>query len=162
MLCWNFTRTPCRRRAMSGHDNRCTCNTWWCCGNCSPLRKALNQACQTKPLTKQCASYVKVIYIFYYGKIGSLCSSTLNGVTEIRLHQLIFTPNATARGQLGTGLCKKLAVKLHWQTHSIFSPIHWTFCAAHTETWSTQSLPQRSFLFTVVVKQLLNVVLHSW
>lgn len=148
---------------MSGHDSRCTCNASWCWGNCSPPKKVPNQACQTKPLTKQCASYVKVIYIFYYGKTGSLCSSTLNGVTEkTRLHQLIFTPNAKAHGQLGTGLCKNLAVELHWQTHSTFSPIHWTVCAAHTELWSIQPLPRGSFLFKVVVKQLLNVILHSW
>lgn len=45
MFCWNITRTPWRRRrAMSGHGSRCTCNPWRCWEN-SPLPKKS----QTKP-----------------------------------------------------------------------------------------------------------------
>lgn len=112
----------------------------------TPLSQKLpNKACQTKSLTKQCACYVKIIHIFCYSKIGTLCSSAINGVTETRADQLISTPAATVHGQQGTGLCKNLAGDLHWQTHSIFSPIHCTRCAAHTEPWSIQPLPRFFF-----------------
>lgn len=98
-------------------------------GELPPPKKVPNEDCQTKPLTKQCAFYVKIIHIFCYGKIGTLCSSTLNDVREARLYQLISIPTATARGQQGTGLCRKLAVDLHQQTHSIHSLD--TLCCPH-------------------------------
>lgn len=130
-------------------------------GGTPPSQKSPKD-CQMKSLTKQCASCVKIVHIFCYGKISTLCPSTLNDITETRLYQLISIPAATACGQQGTGLCKNLAVDLDWQTHSIFSPIHWTCCAAHTELWSIQPLPWGFLLFKVVVKQLLNLILYSW
>lgn len=114
-------------------------------GGSSPLSKKVpNEACQTKPLTKQCAAYVQIIHIFCYGQIDTFYSSTLNGVTETWLHQMISIPFATAHGQQGTGLCRNLVwtcpskptassrsftgyVVLPTPSHGASSHYHWGF-----------------------------------
>lgn len=158
MLCWNLTRTLCRRQCLDmTADVHATLGG---VGGTTPSQKSPKLSLPNKTINKAmctlCQNYPHLLlwqnwqFMFLYPKwCNGDQTSPAVGVISIPAGGVISIPAAAARGQQGTGLCKNLAVELHWQTHSIFSPIHWICCAAHTEPWSIQPLPWGFFLFNV-------------